>query len=414
MSLIDIANELEYVPQEQLIQMTQNPDSRFPQYLVLSEIQRRNQMRRMYENQVNQMQMPQSTVAEEATMELAQSGLPGAMPNVVEPNILGETNTQRFENSGGLAPVRMQSGGSTSRPQPWEPGYDEYLMQERQDLYPNTGGAERALDYIKENPIEAGLLALSLNPFGRIAVGGGKLGMSLLRTPFLQRQATRLANLFRRPNPSRMLPGGGLMLGRGAYLPKYRNIGIAGLLGGLGLQTLYDDNQLSGDILSSSIPSEDESLTSRQQIEEISQDIPESNLSFGDPLDLARIGFAVAGAKSPRELSSSLGALASDIQERRRTDRSLQLSEELQQAQLDLAKENLAYLPTDRLAQQANLIIQTIEALNQSVREGTYMPDEAQPRLEQLYSSLNNLYASAFGIDMNTMNSGIDLENFIE
>ena len=34
MSLVDRANELEYVPEEQLIQMSQSPEGQYPQFLV--------------------------------------------------------------------------------------------------------------------------------------------------------------------------------------------------------------------------------------------------------------------------------------------------------------------------------------------------------------------------------------------
>ena len=80
MSLIDIAAELEYVPQDQLVQFMSDPNSRYPEYLVLSEIQRRTQMKQMYENQMARQNQPSTTVAEEAVMELSQ----GAMPSSAE------------------------------------------------------------------------------------------------------------------------------------------------------------------------------------------------------------------------------------------------------------------------------------------------------------------------------------------
>lgn len=114
MSLIDVAAELEFVPEQELIELSQNPQSRYPQFLVLSEVQRRNQMRRMYENQVNKAEQPLTTVAEEKVMELAQSS---AMPNVPSP-MSNETN----QSPRGLlgmasepAPVMMESGRSTSK-----------------------------------------------------------------------------------------------------------------------------------------------------------------------------------------------------------------------------------------------------------------------------------------------------------
>jgi hypothetical protein len=47
-NLVQLSNELEYVPKEQLAQMSQDPSSRFPQYLVLSEIQRRTANEKAY------------------------------------------------------------------------------------------------------------------------------------------------------------------------------------------------------------------------------------------------------------------------------------------------------------------------------------------------------------------------------
>ena len=75
-NLVEVAEELEYVPKEQLIQMAQEPNSRFPSYMVLSEIQRRTQMEKMYN--AERMEKPTTTVAEELVGEFAQpQGLAG-------------------------------------------------------------------------------------------------------------------------------------------------------------------------------------------------------------------------------------------------------------------------------------------------------------------------------------------------
>ena len=76
-NLVELSNQLEDFPEQQLVQMSQDPNSMYPSYLVLSEIQRRNQMRKMYEAQ---QPKPQTTVAEEVIGEFAgQQGLQGAM-----------------------------------------------------------------------------------------------------------------------------------------------------------------------------------------------------------------------------------------------------------------------------------------------------------------------------------------------
>jgi len=76
-NLVELSNQLEDFPEQQLVQMSQDPNSMYPSYLVLSEIQRRNQMRKMYEAQ---QPKPETTVAEEVIGEFTgQQGLQGAM-----------------------------------------------------------------------------------------------------------------------------------------------------------------------------------------------------------------------------------------------------------------------------------------------------------------------------------------------
>lgn len=109
-NLVQLSNELEYVPQEQLVQMSQDPNSMYPSFLVLSEIQRRNQMKKMYEAQ---QPKPETTVAEEVVQEFAgQQGLQGAMAQSPGPQ-----NAFQPGDMGNMAPPfpmqAMASGGLT-------------------------------------------------------------------------------------------------------------------------------------------------------------------------------------------------------------------------------------------------------------------------------------------------------------
>ena len=109
-NLVELSNQLEYVPQEQLVQMSQDPNSMFPSFLVLSEIQRRNQMKKMYEAQ---QPKPQTTVAEEVVQEFAgQQGLQGAMAQSPGPQ-----NAFQPGDMGNMAPPSpmqgMAAGGRT-------------------------------------------------------------------------------------------------------------------------------------------------------------------------------------------------------------------------------------------------------------------------------------------------------------
>ena len=46
-NLVQAAEELEYVPKEELVRMMQEGDMKYPPYLVLSEIQRRTLLENM-------------------------------------------------------------------------------------------------------------------------------------------------------------------------------------------------------------------------------------------------------------------------------------------------------------------------------------------------------------------------------
>ena len=79
-NLIEAAEELEYLPKQNLIEMMQSGNSRYPQYLVLSEIQRRTQLEKLY---AGMQPKPSTTVAEETVQEFSQKGLAGAQPTLV-------------------------------------------------------------------------------------------------------------------------------------------------------------------------------------------------------------------------------------------------------------------------------------------------------------------------------------------
>ena len=162
-NLVQVAEELEYVPKDQLIQMSQSPDSRYPQYLVLSEIQRRTQMEKMYRAQEASMNQPQTTVAEEVVADFAQpQGLAGM-------NAEGPANTGAFSPEAMPAtPMQMAASGgrtgyanfgSTSNPM-------NFAMQQansRRQLLESLGidptgmseeEIQQAIMFAQSNPIE--------------------------------------------------------------------------------------------------------------------------------------------------------------------------------------------------------------------------------------------------------------------
>ena len=119
-NLVELSNELEFVPKEQLIQMSQDPNSTYPSYLVLSEIKRRTQMEKMY---AAQQPKPETTVSDELVAEFAgsPSGL-GAMaqssdiPNAFQSGEMGNMappSPLMTAASGGL--TGYQAGGLTDQ-----------------------------------------------------------------------------------------------------------------------------------------------------------------------------------------------------------------------------------------------------------------------------------------------------------
>mgnify|MGYP003629856716 FL=1 len=79
MNLIEAADELEFVPKDQLAGFVNDPNSRYPSYLVLSEIQRRTQLEKAYNAEQAAMQ-PNTTVADEVVANFTGQGLASAMP----------------------------------------------------------------------------------------------------------------------------------------------------------------------------------------------------------------------------------------------------------------------------------------------------------------------------------------------
>ena len=111
MNLFELQERLKDFSQEQLVREMQAPTGSAPQFLVLSELQRRQRM--MAEEQA-QMQQPQTTVAEDA---IAAAGMPQGgladMARAMAPQTDMDMNTavQPVERMAEGGVVRMQPGG---------------------------------------------------------------------------------------------------------------------------------------------------------------------------------------------------------------------------------------------------------------------------------------------------------------
>ena len=109
MNLVELATELEYVPKDQLAQMSQDPSSRYPQYLVLSEIQRRTANEKAYAAARPQ---PTTTVAEEVVGEFMQpKGLQAGMPSESAPTDAFSSESMGMPASAPMQQPMMMAGG---------------------------------------------------------------------------------------------------------------------------------------------------------------------------------------------------------------------------------------------------------------------------------------------------------------
>ena len=113
MNLVELATELEYVPKDQLAQLSQDPSSRYPQYLVLSEIQRRTANEKAYAAARPQ---PTTTVAEEVVGEFVQPmSLQAGMPSESAPTDVFSSESMSVPASAPMQqPMMMANGGLTS------------------------------------------------------------------------------------------------------------------------------------------------------------------------------------------------------------------------------------------------------------------------------------------------------------
>jgi hypothetical protein len=209
MNLVQLANDLEYVPKDQLAQMSQDPNSSYPAYLVLSEIQRRTLNDKNYQAMQEQ---PTTTVAEEVVDEFMQpqlaenesQGLQVGAPQSATP--LLDSNISAGLSGVPTAPMQMAaSGGITG----YAEGNQTALEESFNNPYENMSaqaqgmtGAGMGMDALGDN-LEAAieqygvpalktlgiinddnsvnygtlaLQALSLNP--AIRLGRGALGIA--------------------------------------------------------------------------------------------------------------------------------------------------------------------------------------------------------------------------------------------
>jgi len=107
-NLIQLSDDLEFVNKNELIQMSQDPNSRYPSYLVLAEIKRRTMNEKAY---AAQQPRPETTVSEEVIQEFAGPQGLGAMAQSSGSNAFPP---DAMSNMAPPSPMQMAGGGLTN------------------------------------------------------------------------------------------------------------------------------------------------------------------------------------------------------------------------------------------------------------------------------------------------------------
>jgi hypothetical protein len=199
MNLVQLANDLEYVPRKELAEMSQDPNSFYPAYLVLSEIQRRTLNDK---NFAAMQERPTTTVAEEVVDEFMQpqlaenqsQGLQVGAPQSATP--LPDSNISAGLSGVPTAPMQMAaSGGATGYANKGKTEYkeaaDDYGKQ-LQEIFEKEGRyKKRYSDYEKGErftyPLTPRDYVVSDEEYSRLKEGDYVMGEGALQEyrPFL-------------------------------------------------------------------------------------------------------------------------------------------------------------------------------------------------------------------------------------
>lgn len=414
MSLVEISRELEFVPNEQLLAMTKNPNSQYPSLLVLSEIQRRNKMDNIFKNQMAMQNKPTMSVAEETAQKLQNTGA------VTTQNI----NPQM------APPVRkMQAGGDTSFAQDYQNYlselalYDDAVAQANAANAPQPSFLSRAGNFLSDRyggglgGIGTALLDASvLVPGLGLAGLGLRGGLAALRGTqlgqrFLPAKGDFLKSLVTRPGGPRAVDKArkeaaekviqsraSLGAGSGA-VPKGQQMipmGGANLPAAVGrefstpraLATALAAGTIANQFVDDSVPQQ-VNLPDRPDFRPRSVSDEGPRMSG---LDMVRLGSIIGGSATQKELASGIGDFAKEKQLGKIAASDAAAESLLRQAQTGKALAEASNIPIKSLTDQ-------IEALNKSYKDAFEAGEtEEMARINMVRSTLINRLAMAQGL----------------
>lgn len=127
MSIIDLAKDLEYFSEKDLVEELQNPSGSYPRYIVLSELEGRNKLNQAFKAREAAMTQPQTTLADE-TVQQTMGVAPQAANESSQSNAMAAAPSmpvQKF-NTGGPTDL----AGSFAGLDDYNRQYQLYLLQQ--------------------------------------------------------------------------------------------------------------------------------------------------------------------------------------------------------------------------------------------------------------------------------------------
>jgi len=356
MSLYDLSKDLENVSDQNLMQMAQDPAAMYPQFLVLAEVQRRNQVRQRYETEVAKQQQPQTTVSEEVMMEFAgQSPMP-------QP----ESPMQQMAMEEQMPVQQMASGGLTSYQGGGETALEKSFFRDRYTDEDGLDYSQILSDATLAIPV-GGLAGLGVRGLQRlIASGALKKGASnigsLLQKTYTKKKPTIQygkegkigdKDIFKgdpKIGPRLIDPKTGATVAPGTRVFDPVRTAV-----GLGSVPFFATQvaQMGGE------DAKEPTARPKTGLEGVSK-------SKADPLDIAQIGFAIASARNPSELGTGLQQIAAGMSERRTAEKDQMFKNLLVQYELALSK---ATLESEQLGNMTPETAQTINQLQNAIQQ---------------------------------------------
>lgn len=159
-NLIQIEDDIKGLPDQALQMMAQRPNPQVPQFLVVSEIQRRSDMRKRFEAQQNQ---PMPTVAQQIVSQQPQ-GIASVMQNQQPQQAMPMQNTSpRMQGMAAGGVVRMAEGRQATFPIDETPERSSIIGQRINNPF-NIRQANQ--DFLGETGEESGFVSFESSPFG--------------------------------------------------------------------------------------------------------------------------------------------------------------------------------------------------------------------------------------------------------